>query len=86
LVGFFLAVGIGNPVEPLTLILLIGSSLSLYCAGLVLNDLFDLKIDRKERPERPLASGAVSTGSAIAVSIVLLAAALAMSAAAGIFP
>ena len=43
-----------------TLALLIAASSLLYTAGLVLNDLFDFEIDRKERPFRPLPSGQVS--------------------------
>ncbi|MFM7318109.1 MAG: UbiA family prenyltransferase [bacterium] len=35
------------------------SSMSLYAAGILLNDLFDLEEDRRERPFRPLPSGAV---------------------------
>jgi len=35
------------------------SSMSLYAAGILLNDLFDLDEDRRERPFRPLPSGAV---------------------------
>jgi 4-hydroxybenzoate polyprenyltransferase len=34
-------------------------SMSIYAAGILLNDLFDLEEDRIERPERPLPSGAV---------------------------
>jgi len=33
--------------------------------GLILNDLFDYNIDKKERPDRPLASGKVSRRAAI---------------------
>lgn len=36
----------------------------LYSAGMVLNDLFDLDQDRRERPERPLPSGRISLGMA----------------------
>jgi len=43
--------------------LLVASSL-LYLAGVVLNDVFDLEIDRRERPERPLPSGRISLESA----------------------
>jgi hypothetical protein len=37
----------------------IGASLSLYASGLLVNDLVDFEEDRRERPERPLPSGAV---------------------------
>jgi 4-hydroxybenzoate polyprenyltransferase len=44
--------------------LLLAASTSLYAAGLVLNDLFDLAVDARERPHRPLPSGRVSLGAA----------------------
>ncbi|GIW87007.1 MAG: hypothetical protein KatS3mg108_1331 [Isosphaeraceae bacterium] len=40
------------------------ASMSLYAGGIVLNDLCDLEVDRQERPERPLPSGAVGLGPA----------------------
>ena len=36
------------------------ASMVLYAAGMALNDVFDLEIDRAERPARPLPSGRVS--------------------------
>jgi 4-hydroxybenzoate polyprenyltransferase len=47
-----------------TLATLIAASSALYIAGIVLNDVFDLEIDRIERPERPIPSGRVSFESA----------------------
>ena len=47
-----------------TLALLIAASSLLYIAGVVLNDVFDLETDRRERPERPLPSGRVSATAA----------------------
>lgn len=44
----------------------------LYAAGMVTNDLFDLQIDRKERPFRPLPSGAISRNAAIVASMILV--------------
>jgi UbiA prenyltransferase family len=38
--------------------LLVASAL-LYTAGMVLNDVFDVEVDRVERPERPLPSGQI---------------------------
>ena len=43
---------------------LIVASVCLYCGGIVLNDLRDVEIDRRERPARPLPSGRVSVKSA----------------------
>ena len=37
-----------------------------YTAGMILNDVADLEVDRRERPERPLPSGAVSRTAALA--------------------
>ncbi len=47
------------------LALLLGTSVCLYLSGLVLNDVFDYEVDKVERPERPLPSGAIpfSTGA-----------------------
>jgi 4-hydroxybenzoate polyprenyltransferase len=43
---------------------LAAASVLLYAAGVVLNDLFDLEIDRQERPERPLPSGRIAPAAA----------------------
>ena len=40
--------------------LLIVASASLYLAGMVLNDVFDIELDREEQPYRPLPSGRIS--------------------------
>jgi 4-hydroxybenzoate polyprenyltransferase len=42
------------------------SSCCLYLGGLALNDLLDVEIDRRERPDRPLPSGRISIPAAIA--------------------
>lgn len=39
------------------------ASLCFYCAGLLMNDLVDLEEDRRERPSRPLPSGAATPGA-----------------------
>jgi len=44
----------------------------LYCAGLILNDLFDLQEDRRDRPSRPLPSGQIHAKTAAVTAIVLL--------------
>lgn len=53
------------------LTLLAVSSMSLYAAGILLNDMFDLNEDRRERPERPLPAGKVSVRLAATLAIVL---------------
>src|SRR4051812_19951926 len=39
---------------------LVATSVAIYAAGIVLNDVFDFAIDLEERPSRPLPSGRVS--------------------------
>jgi 4-hydroxybenzoate polyprenyltransferase len=53
-----------TPWDYATLGTLIAASAALYMAGIVLNDVFDLDIDRQERPERPIPSGRVPFDSA----------------------
>jgi len=48
------------------------ASALLYTAGMVLNDLFDYEVDRKERPFRPLPSGQISLGTARALGFGML--------------
>jgi 4-hydroxybenzoate polyprenyltransferase len=54
------------------LIALMVSSGLLYIAGIVLNDYFDIEIDKRERPSRPLPSGKISKGHALAIAVVAL--------------
>lgn len=39
---------------------LVAASMTIYAAGIALNDVFDYQVDLKERPSRPLPSGRVS--------------------------
>jgi 4-hydroxybenzoate polyprenyltransferase len=41
-------------------LLLLASSCLLYTGGMVLNDVFDLEQDRRERPQRPIPSGRIT--------------------------
>jgi 4-hydroxybenzoate polyprenyltransferase len=47
---------------------LIISSIFLYISGIVLNDYFDIEVDRKERPNRPLVSGRITKRSALIIA------------------
>ena len=47
------------------------ASLCLYAAGLLWNDLFDLRIDAHERPSRPLPSGRVPCRHALLAALAL---------------
>jgi 4-hydroxybenzoate polyprenyltransferase len=55
------------------------SSGLLYVAGIALNDYFDVEIDRKERPSRPLPSGSVPKRHAMAIALIALIAANAIA-------
>ncbi len=52
--------------------LAVGASLCFYAAGLLDNDLADLAEDRRERPQRPLPSGAASPRAVATVAAVLV--------------
>jgi len=52
------------PIGMWTVGLLIAASAALYLAGMVLNDCFDIELDREEQPYRPLPSGRISLGAA----------------------
>jgi 4-hydroxybenzoate polyprenyltransferase len=56
------------------LVLLLCASAGLYWAGMVLNDVFDVEIDRQERPFRPLPAGEVSllTANVLGWSLLLI--------------
>ncbi len=59
------------------------ASTCLYWSGMALNDWCDRRVDAVERPERPIPSGRVSPGSALAVAVGLGAAGVGLSAAIG---
>src|SRR5437762_3475159 len=69
--------------RPLASALLLPASGCLYCAGMVWNDYFDLAIDRKERPFRPLPSGRITSTTALWLGVSLLLAGVAFAALAG---
>jgi len=70
LAGFAVA-GLGNPHA---LPWLLTSTACLYGGGVVLNDVFDRRLDAVERPERPLPSGRVPVANAAILGGTLLAA------------
>ena len=75
LAGFLIASQARGPIEwpAPSLWWAILASLGFYAAGMVLNDVFDLAIDRVERPERPLPSGRISLPTAAAAGNILMA-------------
>lgn len=67
--GMVITVGSLEPlsvVVPLTI-----ASISFYLSGMVLNDVFDVQTDRRDRPERPIPSGKVPRTSAAAFGAAL---------------
>lgn len=63
--------------------LAVGASLCLYEAGMALNDWADREEDAIDRPHRPIPSGRITPGAALAAAGALTAAGLALAARAG---
>jgi 4-hydroxybenzoate polyprenyltransferase len=69
LAGYFAITPAGNT-DYGQLLSLILSSVFLYMSGIVLNDYFDIDVDRKERPSRPLASGLIPKRNAMILAVI----------------
>jgi 4-hydroxybenzoate polyprenyltransferase len=54
----------GDNLPFLPVILLCISTIGLYSGGIIMNDVFDAKLDAVERPERPIPSGLISKNAA----------------------
>ncbi|MFF7123957.1 SCO3242 family prenyltransferase [Streptomyces sp. NPDC008240] len=76
------ALAVGRPAGGRTL-LLAASSVSLYWAGMALNDWADREEDATERPERPVPSGRIGAGTALGIAAGLTATGLGLGALAG---
>ncbi|NBV44671.1 MAG: hypothetical protein EBR86_03285 [Planctomycetia bacterium] len=73
LAGWLVVSGVRDLAWPPTPVgLAIGAGLALYAAGMVLNDVYDVDLDRHERPDRPLPSGRIALGTAAVVGQGLL--------------
>lgn len=72
--------------SPWPLVWLLAASSCLYTAGMVLNDVFDVEEDRRERPQRPLPSGRIDWAWARTIGFALLGAGLVCGAVAGYWP
>lgn len=59
---------------------LLAASACLYLSGMALNDYFDREIDALERPERPIPSGRIPAGVALAIGAGLMAAGVLLAA------
>ena len=69
LIGFLIVNSGWTPVMPLLLLVL--SSVCLYSAGMVSNDLFDLKLDQQQSRKRPLVTGAIGFNQAKTLCVLL---------------
>jgi len=74
LAGYYAVVEPANA-SGLHLAILIICSILLYLSGIVLNDYFDIEVDRRERPLRPLPAGTVSKRKVLLMGIVFIIAA-----------
>ena len=61
-----------RPTDAVLLACLAAASGLLYTAGMVLNDVFDYEVDRRERPFRPLPSGRISLSMARVLGFAML--------------
>ncbi len=71
------SIAASNPLAILPVVVLLVIISLFYMAGMALNDLVDLKIDRQQRPGRPIASGRISPRAALV--FIILPFAIAMS-------
>lgn len=71
LTGYFAAVTVAEANSVHLTALMVSSGL-LYIGGIVLNDYFDVEIDKRERPFRPLPSGNISKRHALTIGIVAM--------------
>jgi 4-hydroxybenzoate polyprenyltransferase len=72
--------------KPAVLAALLVASSCLYLAGMVWNDVFDVDVDRRERPDRPIPSGDVSLSFARMLATVLTLVGIGAAVFAGIAP
>jgi len=69
LIGYFFSLSV---TEVISFPFLLLTSGMLFCSGMIFNDYFDLKIDKKERSSRPLPSGKISKQNALFLGIILI--------------
>ncbi|TWT59085.1 prenyltransferase [Thalassoglobus neptunius] len=82
LAGFLIAHGGLAPLSDFILVLV--STVGIYLAGMVFNDVFDVEQDREERPSRPIPSGAVSAKAATTFGSILMGSGLVCAAIVGL--
>jgi len=80
LAGFVLAGGLSVAADLLTVLPCAAASVLLYCAGMILNDVFDRKQDARDRPGRPIPAGQVSVAATVIIAVALAAGGIALAA------
>jgi 4-hydroxybenzoate polyprenyltransferase len=70
MMGFLFVQGGPEPLASLGCLVLATSFL--YTAGMILNDVYDVEVDRRERPHRPLPSGTIPVGTASSLGYAML--------------
>lgn len=70
--GYFTIAVNSQSTNFLNILFLLSSSIFLYIGGMITNDLFDINIDKIERPTRPLPSGKIKISVTIGLSILFL--------------
>ncbi|TWT83436.1 prenyltransferase [Planctomycetes bacterium CA13] len=80
--GFLLIARGPNPLSRWAIVVLAG--ISLYWGGMILNDVFDLETDRKERPMRPLPAGNICSKFARMIGWALLVVGILLAALSGL--
>jgi len=69
LIGYFFSISV---TEIISFPFLLLTSGMLFCSGMIFNDYFDLKTDKKERSDRPLPSGKIPKQNALFFGIIFL--------------
>jgi 4-hydroxybenzoate polyprenyltransferase len=74
LAGAAVAGWVGGMAELPSVLFLIVATIGLYGGGVVFNDVFDAKLDRVERPERPIPSGLITEkeGAVLGTSLLIV--------------
>lgn len=85
-VGGMAAWAVVLPLPWVSFLLLAGASASLYMAGMIWNDYFDLEQDRRERPKRPIPSGRITRSTAARLGSIALIMGLLLAAMAALRP
>lgn len=78
LAGLVVLLALGIAVRDRACAILLASG-ALYLSGIVLNDVFDREIDARERPTRPIPSGAVPVMTAALIGAALMAGGIAIA-------